>query len=98
MEISSFQIEKAEKIKTQQAVAEVGQQLVGQLEDEKNYPSIVQQITQIPWGHNLKIISKCQNVEEALFYVQGTISNNWSRNVLVHQIESGLYERKGKGQ
>jgi len=90
---SCCQIEKAE---VKQAVSQIGQQLVGQLEDENNYHSIVQQITQIPWGHNLKIISKCQNVEEAFFYVKGAISNNWSRNVLVHQIESGLYERKGK--
>ncbi|NME71421.1 PDDEXK nuclease domain-containing protein [Flammeovirga aprica] len=49
----------------------------------------------IPWGHNREIISKCKNVEEAQFYVQKTIQNNWSRNVLVHQIASQLYTRKG---
>ena len=53
-------------------------------------------LTQIPWGHNRVIISKCNTVEEALFYVKKTIENNWSRNVLVHQIESGLYSRAGK--
>ena len=26
-------------------------------------------ITRIPWGHNLVIITKCKNVDEALFYV-----------------------------
>ncbi len=30
------------------------------------------------------------------FYAQYTLENNWSRDVLEHQIESGLYERKGK--
>lgn len=54
------------------------------------------QITQIPWGHNIAIISKCKNIKEALFYVQNTIAHNWSRDVLVHQIESGLYKREGK--
>lgn len=56
----------------------------------------VAQLTQIPWGHNIAIISKCKNIDKALYYLQNTITNNWSRSVLIHQIESGLYERKGK--
>ncbi len=60
-------------------------------------PAIGQQlVAQIPWGHNLLIISKIKNVDEAKFYVQKTIENNWSRAVLTHQIESGLYQRAGK--
>jgi len=53
-------------------------------------------LMQIPWGHNLTIISKCNTVEQALFYVQKTIDNSWSRSVLTHQIESDLYSRQGK--
>ena len=56
----------------------------------------VDQITQIPWGHSIAIITKCEDVEEALYYVQNTIIHNWSRNVLIHQIESGLFNREGK--
>ncbi|MCK5663522.1 MAG: DUF1016 family protein, partial [Thiotrichaceae bacterium] len=56
----------------------------------------VAQLTQIPWGHNLKIIAKCQSVKEAVYYVQNTIDNGWSRSVLTHQIESGLWQREGK--
>ncbi len=68
-------------------------------------PAIVQQLVaqidqapifQIPWGQNLLIISKANSSEEALFYVQKTIENNWSRAVLTHQIELGLYQRQGK--
>lgn len=60
-------------------------------------PAIGQQlVAQIPWGHNLVIISKIKTTEQALFYVQKTIQNNWSRVVLTHQIESGLYLREGK--
>lgn len=41
-------------------------------------PAIGQQlVAQIPWGHNLVIISKTKNPNEALFYVQKTIQNNW---------------------
>ncbi len=53
-------------------------------------------ITQIPWGHNLAIITKCQSMEEAAYYVQNTLGFGWSRSVLIHQIESGLWQRQGK--
>ncbi len=56
------------------------------------YPALFK----IPWGQNIVIISKCKTVEEALFYVKETIDNGWSRAVLTHQIESGLYARSGK--
>jgi len=56
----------------------------------------VSQLIQVLWGHNIAIISKCKNIDKALYYVQNTITYNWSRSVLVHQIESGLYEREGK--
>ena len=50
----------------------------------------------IPWGHNQRIMYKCKNITEALFYVQKTMDNGWSRTVLEHQIDSGLYDRQGK--
>ena len=53
-------------------------------------------IFQIPWGQNLLIVSKSSSTKEALFYVQKTIENNWSRAVLTHQIASHLFERQGK--
>lgn len=73
----------------------IAQQVVSQL-DKPISQQIVGQITQIPWGHNLVIISKIKTSDQALFYVQKTIQNNWSRVVLTHQIESGLYLREGK--
>lgn len=53
-------------------------------------------VKSIPWGHNQRIMYKCKDINEALFYVQKTMDNNWSRNVLEHQINAGLYERQGK--
>lgn len=57
---------------------------------------IQQLVGQIPWGHNVMILAKVDSVDEALFYCRKTMANNWSRSVLTHQIESGLYNRKGK--
>lgn len=65
-------------------------QVVGQIERSQ-----IKDIFYIPWGQNREIITKCKTTDEALFYVQKTIQHNWSRNVLVHQIESGLFEREG---
>jgi predicted nuclease of restriction endonuclease-like (RecB) superfamily len=67
----------------QQTVAPIAQQAVSQ-------------IWSIPWGHNLAIIAKCKQVQEALYYVRGTLEHGWSRSVLVHQIESGLWQREGR--
>ena len=64
-------------------------QVVGQLDKElKNNDKALELITQIPWGHNREIITRCPAVSEALFYVRGTIKNNWSRAVLMAQMES----------
>ena len=57
---------------------------------------VVSQLTKIPWGHNIAIISKCKNIDKALYYVQNTTTYGWSRSVLIHQIESKLFEREGK--
>lgn len=55
------------------------------------------QFFSIPWGHNKLIIDKCKgNYDKAIFYVQKTIENNWSRAVLLNFLDTDLYERQGK--
>ena len=73
----------------------IGPQVVDELDDTFKR-QIVAQITQVPWGHNREIITKCKDIQEALFYIRETIANGWSRSILLHQIESKLYQRKGK--
>mgnify|MGYP001585172409 FL=1 len=58
--------------------------------DEK----VQQLVRQLPWGHNVIIVSKIKEPAEVVFYLTEVLKNNWSRNVLIHQIESGLYTRK----
>ncbi|MCP1386378.1 PDDEXK nuclease domain-containing protein [Runella salmonicolor] len=55
-----------------------------------------QPVDQIPWGHNILIFTKSGNIDEAGFYIQKTIENGWSRDVLGMQLKSNLYERQGK--
>ena len=59
---------------------EIGQQAVGQ----------------IPWGHNIVLLTRLDDAAERLWYAARTVEHGWSRAVLVHQIESGLYTRQGQ--
>lgn len=53
-------------------------------------------LTSIPWTHHLYIIDKAKgDFLKAFFYVQKTKENNWSRNMLLNMMASGLYEREG---
>ncbi len=65
-------------------------------QDGKIAQQAASQLTQIPWWHNVIIVSKTHSIDEALFYVRKTIENGWSRSVLTHQIENGLINRAGK--
>jgi predicted nuclease of restriction endonuclease-like (RecB) superfamily len=57
---------------------------------------VQQAAAQIPWFHNCVIIDKLSDAVEREWYIRQTIQNGWSRDVLVHQIESKLYRRQGK--
>lgn len=63
------------------------------------YPdeAIVQEVlAQITWYHNITILDKVKDPVARDFYIRATIQHGWSRNILVHQIESGMYERQGR--
>ena len=53
-------------------------------------------LAQIPWTHHTIILDKVKPIDERIFYIQKTVENGWSKNVLGLQIESGLYKRQGK--
>ena len=50
----------------------------------------------VPWGHHIEILQSCKDVREALFYVEKTIQNNWSRAMLSHAIAAGFYKDAAK--
>ena len=63
----------------------------------QTYPDLefVQTVSaQIPWSHNVAILDKVKDQEERIWYIQKATENGWSHSVLVHQIESGLYQRQ----
>jgi predicted nuclease of restriction endonuclease-like (RecB) superfamily len=65
----------------------------------QSWPDIqfVQQLLhKLPWGHNLVILDKLPGPQTRRWYAAKAIEHNWSRNVLVMQIDSKLLERSGK--
>jgi predicted nuclease of restriction endonuclease-like (RecB) superfamily len=58
---------------------------------------IVQQVVaRLPWGHVVKLVETIKDTVERLWYARQAVEHGWSRNVLVHQVETGLYSRQGK--
>lgn len=59
-------------------------------------PLIVQvPLAQLTWYHHITLLDKIKDPKIRNFYIQKTAENGWSRNVMVHQIESGLHKRQG---
>lgn len=79
------------------------QQVGGEFEKIENNPNrqqlvgeFPQKLFLIPWGHHIQIFTKCKNVTEALFYINKTIENGWSRAILLNMISANLYQSQGK--
>ena len=54
-------------------------------------------IFHVPGGHHKCLIDKFRKEpDKALFYVREIIKNGWSRAVLMHFMDTSLYERQGK--
>ena len=59
-----------------------------------NREFVQEALAQITWYHHITLMDKVKNADEHVWYAKEAAQNGWSRNVLVHQIESGLYQRQ----
>jgi predicted nuclease of restriction endonuclease-like (RecB) superfamily len=57
---------------------------------------VQQAAAQLPWFHLCTLIDKLKTPEERNWYLAKTIKHNWSRSMLVMQIETGLLARQGQ--
>lgn len=72
----------------QQVGDQKGQRVVDLLEMPQNFGLV-------PWGQHIMIITKCETVDEALFYINKIAEEGWSRSRLEHELESNLYGHQG---
>ena len=59
-------------------------------------PFVQEVLAQLPWYHQLALLDKLDSADQRRWYAAKAIEHNWSRNVLVMQIESGLLARQGQ--
>ena len=59
-----------------------------------NQEFVQQPVAQILWVHNIIIQDKVVDMDKCKWYIKRSAENGWSRNVIVHQIESKLYQRQ----
>ncbi|MUH49737.1 MAG: DUF1016 family protein, partial [Actinobacteria bacterium] len=52
-------------------------------------------IAQLPWGHNVELLSALDAPSDRVWYADQAIAHGWSRNVLAAQIMSKLHLRSG---
>src|SRR5688572_15712102 len=68
--------------------------------DHANYetdsPILQAPLAKLTWFHHITLITKVKELAARKFYIEKTIENGWTRNVMVHQIEAGLYNRQGQ--
>ena len=54
---------------------------------------VKQLVSQLPWGHNIRLIQKVADPEVRLWYLRRAVAHGWSRDILVMQIDSELHRR-----
>ena len=59
-------------------------------------PIVKQLVSQLPWGHIIRLLQKVKSPADRNWYIKQTIENGWSRNMLEIHLASGLAKRKGK--
>lgn len=51
-------------------------------------------LSRITWSHHIILLDKVKDPQERLWYIQQSLANNWGRNVLRLQIDTGLFRRQ----
>ena len=62
-------------------------------EIDSDFPSV---LGLVPWRHQVNIITKCEAIDEAIFYIRECIIGGWSRQTLDNSIKSNFYKAQGK--
>ena len=56
-------------------------------------PKVSPLVTQLPWTHNLLILSRCKQAEEREFYLRLALREKWGKRELERQLNGALFER-----
>ena len=83
--------------------AQIVPQGVAQLPPSEKMPQPVAQsqlveslLWLIPWGHHAYLLERVKDLPTRIWYMQQTIRNGWSRNILALMIDSQAHKRQSK--
>lgn len=74
---------------------QLGGEIVGADKPEIDGVGFPALLALIPWRHHVEIVTKCKNIEEALFYLVRCASEGWSRNTLMNCLKADYYRTSG---
>lgn len=57
---------------------------------------VKQLVSQLPWGHVVRLLQRIKDRHVRHWYIQQTLANGWSRNILQLQIDGEAHKRQGK--
>lgn len=89
-------------------IPEIGQSATGQFKRDRKrqptntgnrdnrHPGLEEVFLQIGFTHHILLLQKCPDLSERVFYMQQTVQNQWSVDVLSYHIASRLYRKKGR--
>ncbi|TAN44680.1 MAG: DUF1016 domain-containing protein [Nitrospirae bacterium] len=77
------------------ANAEKVPQPVAKMSAAGNPENLQQLVAKVPWGHNILLMEKAKDLPSRLWYMQQTIEQGWSRDVLAQMIKSEAHKRQG---
>lgn len=63
--------------------------------DDHNKEIVQQPVAQLPWGHNVVLLTKLDSTDDRIWYAARCVEHGWSRAVLATQIASDLRGRQG---
>jgi len=62
----------------------------------KDRPKVARLVPLLSWGKNILIMQKVKGAKEQEYYINSTIQNGWTRDVLLNQIKAGAYRHSLK--
>lgn len=70
---------------------EITQPVVAQMDESYFLDSVIGKIS---WSHHLVLLDKCPALHQRFWYMLNTLNHGTSKNILLMQIESDLYQRQ----
>lgn len=74
---------------------EIGPRPVAQLKTLFSLPMVQRSVALLPWGHNVLLFEKIEDLPTRLWYAEKALQEGWSRDTLAVQVKNQAHTRQG---